>query len=111
MGNHRPLPATQVQGSHRSIETHLGFRVNVRDADQSIGETCAKKNSNLLLNDMKVKTSYEALCDAADYGEAGHGLRSKHWRASGAAEFHHRALSEPDVSLSAHPAPGIRLLA
>jgi hypothetical protein len=31
--------------------------------------------------------------------------------ASGAAEFHHRALSEPDVSLSAHPAPGIRLLA
>ena len=32
-------------------------------------------------------------------------------RASGAAEFHHRALSEPDVSLSAHPAPGIRLLA
>jgi hypothetical protein len=32
-------------------------------------------------------------------------------RASGAAEFHHRALSEPDVSLSAHPAPGIRLFA
>jgi uncharacterized Tic20 family protein len=31
--------------------------------------------------------------------------------ASGAAEFHHRALSEPDVSLSAHPAPSIRLLA
>src|SRR5437773_10851440 len=31
--------------------------------------------------------------------------------ASGAAEFHHRALSEPDVSLSAHPAPGIRLFA
>jgi len=32
-------------------------------------------------------------------------------RASGAAEFHHRALSEPDVNLSAHPAPSIRLLA
>jgi hypothetical protein len=31
--------------------------------------------------------------------------------ASGAAEFHHRALSEPDVNLSAHPAPSIRLLA
>src|SRR5439155_24255897 len=31
--------------------------------------------------------------------------------ASGAAEFHHRALSEPDVSLSAHPAPSIRRLA
>jgi len=29
-------------------------------------------------------------------------------RASGAAEFHRRALSEPDVSLSAHPAPSIR---
>jgi hypothetical protein len=26
-----------------------------------------------------------------------------------AAEFHHRALSEPDVSLSAHPAPSILL--
>jgi len=32
-------------------------------------------------------------------------------RVSGAAEFHRRALSEPDVSLSAHPAPSIRLLA
>src|SRR5712691_11223628 len=31
-------------------------------------------------------------------------------RVSGAAEFHRRALSEPDVSLSAHPAPSIRLL-
>ena len=31
--------------------------------------------------------------------------------ASGAAELQHRALSEPDVSLSAHPAPSIRLLA
>jgi hypothetical protein len=30
--------------------------------------------------------------------------------ASGAAEFHRRALSEPDVNLSAHPAPSIRLL-
>jgi hypothetical protein len=31
-------------------------------------------------------------------------------RVSGAAEFHHRALSEPDGSLSAHPAPSSRLL-
>jgi hypothetical protein len=31
-------------------------------------------------------------------------------RVSGAAELHHRALSEPDVSLSAHPASSIRLL-
>jgi len=30
-------------------------------------------------------------------------------RASGAAGFHRRALSEPDVNLSAHPAPGLRL--
>jgi hypothetical protein len=28
--------------------------------------------------------------------------------ASGAAEFHRRALSEPDVNLSAHPAPSIQ---
>jgi hypothetical protein len=29
--------------------------------------------------------------------------------ASGAAEFHRRALSEPDVNLSVHPAPSIQL--
>src|SRR5271166_5691927 len=37
-----------------------------------------------------------------------HTMVPTNFRSSGAAEFHRRALSEPDVNLSAHPAPSIQ---
>jgi hypothetical protein len=53
----------------------------------------------------------QQLREAFSYDSAPRFLLFDHDGASGAAEFHHRALSEPDVNLSAHPAPSIRLLA
>jgi hypothetical protein len=69
-----------------------------------LGRLLVTPSPELVTNSVNPKQRPKATLDARRVSTR------EEW-ASGAVEFHHRALSEPDVSLSAHPAPDIRLLA